>query len=138
VKAGKGRIHLFVAVAVAWALVGALVAGFLGQPGRRGLSVFWFLGIWAASFLDLVVLAKAVLATMDLVSANPGKRGALIIRAFYWGILKLACLGIFAALLIRGQPIPAPSMFFGAGTMVIVPLVGGALWSSKELREKAV
>jgi hypothetical protein len=89
----------------------------------------WVVILFVVAAADLVSIARLVSAVFDLMSATAENRGARIIQASYWGILKLACLGIFTILVFKGQQVPVTSLLLGVGTMVCVPLIGGFLWS---------
>lgn len=95
------------------------------------VSPKWAIQLWAMSVVDLWALAKALSAVFGLVGviSSSQNRQKLVIQAFYWGTVKLACLGLFAVVLIKAKSIPSLSLVIGLGTMVTVPLLGGLIYS---------
>ena len=93
----------------------------------------WIFVLWGFSILDLFAIASLFKAVYALSTAEPEKRGAHVINASVWGMIKLACLGLFGFLLLRGHAIPTRELLLGIATMVVVPLVGGFWWSQKVL-----
>jgi hypothetical protein len=120
----------FLTVACAWLVLSlAMCARF---PGVSTGYAFGSLAlIWALCLLDLYSLSRAVGALLELSTTSGENRGVLTIQAFYWGMIKLLCLGILGIVLFYGRSIPATSMLAGTGTLVVVPLVGGYRWSQK-------
>jgi len=104
----------FAIAALLWALTGVLICR----------NTEWFLGLWALSLFNLLALARAVKEILALVATTENREGCAI-RAFYWGTLKLICLGIFAAVLFRHRDASFMGRLLGAGTLFVVPLVGG-------------
>ena len=91
--------------------------------------------LWFLSILDLAVLSKLGLVLFSLVNAEGARRSALTIQAFFWGAFKIICLGLFVITLLKGQKIPVSGLSLGMGTLVVVPLLGGFLWSRKVLTD---
>jgi hypothetical protein len=123
----------FLMVAFVWLAVGAALCARFQHPGLS-LALGWLAVLWGLCLFDLYALSRAVGALLGLASVEGEKRGALIIQASYWGMIKLACLGILGAILLRGHSIPALGLLMGTGTLVVVPLLGGYWWSQKVLR----
>ncbi len=121
----------FAAAAALWLAVITAITAFVTPREELFWALGWTMGLWLVSVADLGVLAKGVSATLELATAVGEKRGKWVIQASYWGFLKLACLGIFATVLIKGHEIPVTSLLTGIGTMVFVPLVGGLWWSKR-------
>jgi hypothetical protein len=125
---GKPSYHHFVWAAIAWALAGTAVTLF-GAPREEAIRALeWFGIFYAVSVADLYSIARVVGCILELMGATE-KRIPGLIQASYWGILKLACLGIFTVLVFKGHEIPVTALLMGVGTMVFVPLVGGYWWS---------
>jgi hypothetical protein len=80
-------------------------------------------------------MANAIQPALKLTAgeSNPQKHAALVVSASVWGVIKLACLGIFGFILFHGHAIPQFSLLWGLGTLVTVPLIGGLWWSRKVL-----
>jgi hypothetical protein len=116
----------FFGVALVWVAVGI---GFCSGDALKWMLIFWMLCL-----LDLIALTLLVSAFVSLAAGSSEKRGARIIQASTWGAIKLACLGIFAAILLQGFTIPSLGLYMGMGTLMIVPLVGGLWWSQRELQ----
>jgi hypothetical protein len=127
----KKSYRSFGAAAGLWLLAIMAVTALAAPREDLYWALGWTLGLWAVSVADLAVLAKAVSCVLELATATAENRGTWIIQASYWGFLKLACLGIFATVLIMGHEIPVTSLLTGVGTMVFVPLVGGLWWSKR-------
>jgi hypothetical protein len=121
----------FGAAAILWLLASTAITALASATDDLLWALGWTVGLWAVSVADLGVLAKAVSALLELGTSSLENRGDWIIQASYWGFLKLACLGIFATVLIMGHEIPVASLLTGIGTMVFVPLVGGLWWSKR-------
>lgn len=118
-----------------WLLVGSILS--VALSGGAWIAIPYFLAFAAASFLDLWVLGmamKAVLGWIEEVDSPAEKRTALAVQAFVWGLFKLACLGILGWILIVLQGSPTASLVFGLGTLVVVSLLGGWIWSQRVVR----
>jgi len=125
----------FLVVAIAWLVMGEAVSAWF-SAGKMGHSLSWTMVLWALCVLDLYALSRAVGAALAVMSDSDAdeNRGPLVVRALYWGVLKLTCLGILGLALSYGRSIPVAAMLMGIGTAVVVPLVGGYGWSQKVLR----
>jgi uncharacterized membrane protein len=130
----RNTLTPFFGIAGVWLLLAfALTAYFSKEPSFGEFG--WVCLLWALSLLDLYVLSRALGAAFELASEPGEKRGALIIQASYWGVIKLLCLGTFGAILsMNGRSIPVISLLMGPGTLVTVPLLGGYWWSQRVLR----
>lgn len=127
--------RVFLAVGAAWGVVGALGSAWR-SAGSGMAALAWFLVLWAACMLDLLVLCRAVYALGAILEEGHSveKTAALRLQAFFWGIFKLACLGIFGIILSLAEGIPTPSLLLGMGTIVVVAIGGGWLWSQRVVR----
>jgi hypothetical protein len=124
----------FLLAAGAWLTVGVAVCG--GFSGAKtGTALIWVGVLWVLCLLDLYALSRAVGAALALMSDDEENRGPLVVRALYWGVVKLTCLGILGAALSYGRSIPVTALLMGIGTAVVVPLIGGYGWSQKVLRD---
>lgn len=129
----KKTALLFFGVAVVW-LILALGVGFVWCLSGDGIrSLIWLTIFWFLSVLDLAVLAVLVKNIFEWMNAKGENRPVYAIRTLCWGIFKVFCLGLFFIVLLKGQQIPMQGLLLGMGTLVIVPLVGGFLWSQKVL-----
>jgi hypothetical protein len=130
----------FILTSIAWFTlwtVWCLTAG-----NTDSLSIFkWFLAIWALCVLDLLALSKVILTAVALMAlssseADLAKRPALTVQTMFWGVMKLACLGVLGAVLvIKSGSVPRLSLMAGLGTLVAVPLFGGFWWSMTSLKK---
>jgi len=119
--------------ALIWLAVGVASCSYFSEAAETHKNLVWFLGLWALCLCDLIVLAKTVQGLFAFAAGAVENRPAQIIQTFSWGFLKLVCLGIFTFVMIRGRPFPMLGLLIGLGTLVVVPLLGGILWSSKIL-----
>lgn len=130
----KQNLKPFYWTAGSWLIFGVLALVLIPGGMNSALAAKWFLGLWIVSLLDLFALERAVEAATGLMSEASENRGALVIRAFYWGAIKLACMGILGWIVIHASNAPVRALLLGLGTLVAVPLFGGFMWSQKELR----
>lgn len=121
----------FVWTALAWTLLGTGFVAYTEGDWARATGPF--LGLALLSALDLLALAKVVERVLGFAAATSEKRGPALVQTFFWGALKLACLGIFILVLSKGVRFAASSLILGLGTLVVVPLVGGYFWSRRDL-----
>jgi hypothetical protein len=123
----------FMLTAMAWAVI-ALGITLFGTPREDVSRALGWLGVFfGVSMADLYSIARLVGTVLELMATPPEKLLPGLIQASYWGILKLACLGIFSVLVFKGHDIPVTALLSGVGTMVFVPLVGGYWWSKGQL-----
>jgi hypothetical protein len=123
----------FAWVSLGWLFLAVLVCLLSNIPTPVALP--WLLGFWVLCVLDLFAIAETVEAVVRLQALKEGQdKLALVTRAFFWGFVKLACLGFLGLAVWVGRGVPNITLIFGLGTLVVVPLVGGLLWSQKELR----
>lgn len=122
----------FLVTAVAWLLIAAVAEAW---AGRSVVILGWFFYLYALALVDLYALARLFQYGIGVMIQSIEKRPALIVRAFTWGAVKLACLGIFGLTLLHGDRIPVSALLMGLGTLVVVPLFGGLLWSRIELNQ---
>ncbi|MGK5088776.1 hypothetical protein WDW86_14560 [Bdellovibrionota bacterium FG-2] len=131
-----GQLKPFLWCALGWLVLGTLLSLALSS-GEAKLSIAWFLCFWGLSVFDLFALTKVVSTLLILAAGDEKsveKRPALIIQSFYWGFLKIGCLGAFGVVLFLGSSISRGAMLLGLGTLIIVPLFGGFLWSQRVLK----
>ena len=139
----SATVAAFSAISVGWLAIAALICWQFsatqdGNVSATWVAMKWLFGLWALSILDLVAISKSISAAVSVMGHTGEKRAASIIQASYWGLVKLACLGIFIFVLIRASALAAPGLKLGLvtglGTLVIVPLIGGLFWSQRVLR----
>ena len=132
-SATRSFIRVAAVTAILWA-AGGVLACRLWSSGTLTLrgNTEWFLGMWALSLFNILALAMTVKEVLALIvenregsSVSPENRLWRAIRAFSWGTLKLICVGIFIVVLIRAGDVSVMGRLLGAGTLVVVPLVGG-------------
>jgi len=129
--------RIFALVSGAWLAIAGILCWQLSPEGRSAAAILWFVGLWLLSVLDIAALGKTLTAVLGLAGGEiqePEKRAGAAIRAFYWGFVKLACLGFFALALTKAEAAPGIGLLLGLGTLVIVPLAGGVVWSQRILR----
>lgn len=128
-------ISPFLWVGLAWLIIGSVLScAFRPEGISVSLALFWMVDLWALSMLDLLSMAKLSAGLIALRSdSDTGNPGALQIQALFWGVIKLVCLGLFGAVLLRVQAVPTIALFSGFGTLLVVALVGGFWWSQREL-----
>jgi hypothetical protein len=120
--------------AALWAVIAiALCRIFTANNAIFAVNFFWMAGLYLLSVLDLVALGKAVQGVLSIAAGN---RSVSAIQTFYWLLLKLACLGIFILAMVLvsrsghdGKIIPTTGLLTGVGTVAMIPLFGGLLWS---------
>ena len=137
----------FVLASLGWLLLGLSAVYFLPDTwGDKALAAKWLLGLWFLCSLDLWVLAKTVLASLRWMGAQSGdgpngnngpsdKRVNYSFATLYWGAFKLICLGLLIVSLLEAQKAPMYSLVLGAGTLLIVPFIGGVFWNQRLLRD---
>jgi hypothetical protein len=118
---------------IVWVVLGAAICGYFSESVELKKNMVWFFGLWTLCLCDLVVLGKAVQGMFAFAAGTVENRPAQVIQTFSWGFLKLICLGIFTLVMFKGRPFPMLGLLGGLGTLVVVPLLGGLLWSSKTL-----
>ena len=126
----------FFIIALAWLLLsGLLIFKKFGNSPEAVTVALGTLAFWGLSLVSLFVLAKLVSLILGLTTTPPEKRMGAAIQAFYWAVFKLACVGILITALIRASQATTPgfglAVVLGMGTLCIVPLGGGYLWSRK-------
>ena len=130
-----GSIKFFLLPSLLWLVIGLALNGWLNSADPQLWNSFkWFTGLWVLCLFDLYALSRTLEAALGLMNEESEKRSALTIQAFYWGTIKLACLGIFGTILLKGDSIPATSLLLGLGTLIVVPLMGWYWWSHRILR----
>ena len=115
-----------------WLLLALAVCGYMSStPEEWKASFVGAFILWAICNLDLLVLKNLVSNVLNLISLTDGNRLRVSIRALFWGVLKLICLGLFIIVLLKGHKIPTQGLLLGVSTLVVIPLVGGFLWSQR-------
>jgi FtsH-binding integral membrane protein len=133
---GKHSVDLrpFVWATLLWTVVsvGAL-SSFSEDPGAALRSLAIYLGL---AIFDLFFLVKTVAATLVLMSDQGAKnRTAYAIQALVYGGLKFAGLGAIGLCLWKIPSTTSGGILFGLGAIVAIPLLGGFLWSRREIKE---
>lgn len=121
--------------AAVWLICGSALS--LATGGWAWISVGYFWLFALASILDLWILGMAlrtVLSWMENAEKPSEKRTALAIQAFVWGLFKLICVGFLGWLVIAFRGTPTGSLVFGLGSLVVVSLLGGLIWSQRVVR----
>jgi len=129
----------FFSISLFWLGIGTGICWlFTPVPDAARVAFRWMLLFWSVSVLDLLALGKTIAFVMNVIQMKGEKRAAAVIRTLSWGMLKLACIGVFIVLLINVSANPLPGsnlgLLTGLGTMVFVPLIGGLLWSQRILQ----
>lgn len=126
----------FVWAALVWAVIGsAVVFGFSKED--PGPALPWFFWLASLATLGLTATAKLFAAVFPLLSGDPldpKKRIECVIRASSWGTIKLVSWGLTATQLLYSRSIPVPALLLGLGTVIVIPLLGGASWHFDGLR----
>lgn len=124
-------IRPFFITGIAWLALIELAEVQQGVGSGALLGQNWGLRFWLLAIVDLVALGKVIATVFEIMAGDLEKKRSRILRAFYWGTIKLACLGIFSAVLILGRGIPALSLVMGIGTLVVVPMATGVWWNQR-------
>lgn len=131
----KSGIFLFGTVSVVWLILSEVLCWGLNSNREQAFSAYKsLLGFWTLSVLDLGILAKFLSSAGYLMNANEATRSAYAVQAIVWGVSKVVCLGLFVLVLLKGHEIPMHSLLLGMGTLVVVPLAGGFIWSQRVLQ----
>jgi hypothetical protein len=126
---------LFGTVSIVWLILGEVLCwGFNSNVEQAFVAYKSVLGFWLLSVLDLTVLAKFLSSTGSLMNATEETKSAHAVQALVWGLAKVVCLGLFVLVLLKGHEIPMHSLLLGMGTLVVVPLAGGYIWSQRVLQ----
>jgi hypothetical protein len=125
----------FVQAALGWLVVGCVACGLLSaDTSAAASSILAMTLFWALCLFSLFALGKALEAIFGLADASSEKKGALIIQASTWGILKLVSLGFVIAILVKARQIPLTGLWLGMASFIVIPVVGGFFWSQKVLK----
>lgn len=123
----KQNLSPFFYVALGWLLLGVI---FCLLPGRAEY-LSWLFGLWFLSVFDLFALAKAAQSAINLASGK--KDSGMSVSGFLiWGALKMICLGAIIGVLFFAKEVAGSVLVIGVGTLVVVPLFGGAWWFRTE------
>jgi hypothetical protein len=124
----------FVWAALAWGAVGSALVALLSPELQRAGALVWWLAFYAFSVADLALLAGLVGV---LVGGPPsGSRGRWMARLLFLLSSKLAVLGAGVFLMIGNRGIPNASLLSGLGTLIVVPVLGGGLWSFTDPKDE--
>jgi hypothetical protein len=123
----------FIIAAIFWAVIGFAMCRHFSAVQELPKNLVWLFGLWALCLLDLLALGKTIQGMLAIAAGAGENLSAYTVHTFSWGLIKLVCLGIFALVMIKGNPIPTAGLLVGMGTLVVVPLVGGFLWSQRAL-----
>jgi hypothetical protein len=129
-------IFPFGVVSLIWLILGEVLCTALNTNIEQALfAKMSFLGFWLLSVLDLGILAKFLTSAGHLMNAGEHTRSAHTVQALVWGAGKIVCLGLFVLVLLKEHEIPMQSLLLGMGTLVVVPLAGGFIWSQRILQD---
>jgi hypothetical protein len=123
----------FLWAALAWGMISMPLAFALGGD-RPGSAMAWAAGIWALCALDLLALCEVLRRFLGLSRVSAERRSAHLFQTLFWAGAKVACLGSFAAVLMKADDAPSAGILLGTATLVVVPLAGGFWWSQRELK----
>ena len=133
---GAQKIDLrpFLWAVVSWGILGAGFLSFVSADRSEALRTF---GIYfGLAVIDLFFIVKTVAATLILMSDQGAKnRTAYAIQAFVFGGLKFLCLGMIGFCLWKFPSRTNGGVLFGLSALVVVPLLGGFLWSQQALKD---
>lgn len=121
------QLKPFLGAALLWLFLGSGNVLYWVSPEARGTGLVWWVGLYLLGVLDLGMIAALVASLLE--GAPEGDRVRWGVRLLFLGALKLLAWGIFAFLLFGNRGIPNASLLSGLGTLVVVPLLGGFLWS---------
>lgn len=126
----------FLVVALGWGIIGFLILYFwFEKTDTRLEALSWWFRFWFLAVCDLFFLAKGVASLLQIMS-EPVKSYSFgkTLALFFWGTMKVVCLGIILLLLVQFRDAPAVSIILGLTTLVVVPLFGGIFWSLRNGR----
>jgi hypothetical protein len=121
----------FFLIALCWYLLSSVIL-FITQEHFAN-SVKWLTILTAVGCLDLYAIAKVVQGILGITKAAEQKI-VFITQIGLWVLIKLVCLILFGIALWVGREASGLALSLGAGTLMIVPVVGGVLWTQRELR----
>jgi hypothetical protein len=127
-----GNAKPFAWAAILWAFVAVAIVMFNCPDESRIRALEWMGTLWALCLIDLITLAKALQSAILAMDGAGENRIPHSIQAFYWGAIKLVCLGLFGFILWQSARAPTVGLLTGLGTLVVVPLLGG-FWRSKQI-----
>ena len=116
----------FFKVGVVWLIFGMTLSYFVTKSNAHPwVSVRWMFWLWLLVVVDLVALASFMSGMFDWKAGFTKNQFLLIIRTSYWGLIKLACLGLLGMVLYSVKEIPSVALLLGLSTMMVVPVGGG-------------
>lgn len=124
-------VRPFAAVGLGWIALSALFCWKTSSSAELHSALRWMLQFSLLCLLDLLAIAKTFANVLQ-------SRNFSLIRASYWGAIKIACFLLFGAFLwqvrslsagsLGASPVPMNGVITGVSTLMIVPLLGGLIW----------
>ena len=102
-------------------------AGFSWAP-----DLGWFFAFFLLSHLNLVAMIGFFRTLLPWMADAKSQDLGSIYHLFFWGTLKLGCLGLLIMILFSRRAIPNISLLLGLSTLWMVPLLGGLFWHRKQ------
>ena len=127
------QMRPFLVAAALWGAAGAGIVALLVREGTTAHALGWWALFYVFSLLDLGVLAGLVAAM--LAGPPQGDKARWAVRLAFLGVSKATILIIGAILMMRNHGIPNSSLLSGLGTLIVVPLLGGGIWSFSSTKE---
>jgi hypothetical protein len=121
----ESHLKPFVWIAALAGILGGIISWSQGQSGP-------FFLLWAISCLNLAALGKFVFEFLkwvrDTGQINSPVRGT---KVYIWAAIKFGCLILLGSLIWQSRTVPGMTLLLGMAPMVVVPIIGGYLWSRK-------
>ena len=122
----------FLQVSFVWVLLGTFLSLLLSKGAQPEVALVWFLGFWALSIGNLFLLGKTVASLISLMSySEKNEKTKKTLQFLLFAGMKFSCLGLFLLMLWHSKNAPKSAVFSGLGTLIVVPIGGGLLWSEK-------
>ena len=131
IKPYNPAIGYFTRASLVWLVLALLIVQIFENPGQTHQSRVGLLVMWGISVLDFFVLQSFVWVLTQKITSNEKNLKKLDLKLAFWGALKLICLGLFFLFLLEGQKLPILGLLLGAGSLTVVPLMGGFLFAGK-------
>jgi len=123
----QAQLRPFLWTGLGWLGLSLTGLSALGAPEQRTVVLAWFVLFWLLAMLDLGTIAGLVFSIVSWEESSDRLRVG--IRVGSLAVLKIALLVIFGGILFLKHGIPQSSLLVGLGTLIVVPLFGGLLWS---------